>query len=175
MKTAEVIPKNGDKHVFSNFRSMSLLEKLQQDWTDPFTNRRNSQWNRQKHYSISIFVNFKKIFDTIDHYILLDKLSKFGIRGVAHQWIESYLKNRKQYVQINNMNSELSDRNCGVPQGSVLDPKLFILYLNDIVNVSKLFKCILFADDTTFLFSGKNIIRFQMQLRNNFYTKSNTT
>lgn len=109
----------------------------------------------KKDYFVSIFVDFKKAFDTIDHTILLKKLSKYGIRGVAHKRVTSYLDNRKQFVQINDAKSELLNIICGVPQGSVLGPKLFILYINDIVNVSKILNCLLFADDTTFFYSGK--------------------
>ena len=111
----------------------------------------------KRQYFVSIFVDLKKAFDTIDHTILLKKLSKYGIRGVAHKWVSSYLEKRKQYVQINNVKSELQYIQCGVPQGSVLGPKLFILYINDFVYVSKLLKCILFADDTTLFYCGEDI------------------
>ena len=87
-------------------------------------------------------------FDTIDHHILLKKLDHYGMRGVVQDWLSSYPSNRKQYVQINNSKSGLLDVLCGVPQGSILGPKLFILYLNDISNVSHILNFILFADDT---------------------------
>lgn len=111
----------------------------------------------KKHYLVSIFVALQKAFDTLDHKILLHKLYKYGIRGVAHQWVTSYLKNRSQFVEIANIKSNNCNITCGVPQGSVLGPILFLLYVNDIVSVSQLLRCILFADDTTLFYSGKNI------------------
>uniref|UniRef100_A0A8C6MKE1 Reverse transcriptase domain-containing protein n=1 Tax=Nothobranchius furzeri TaxID=105023 RepID=A0A8C6MKE1_NOTFU len=110
-----------------------------------------------KNHFISVFIDLKKAFDVIDHSRLLLKLHRYGIRGVAHQWVNSYLRNRKQFVQINNAKSELKDIYYGVPQGSVLGPKLFILFINDLVNVSNLLGTVLFADDTTLFYSGLNI------------------
>lgn len=71
--------------------------------------------------------------------------------------MKSYLDDRYYYVQLNNVKSNQLKVTCGVPQGSLLGSKLFILYINDICNVSKLLKCILFADDTTLYCSGKNL------------------
>ena len=88
----------------------------------------------------------------MDHEILIKKLNFYGVRGgVGNDWIESYLTNRKQFVEINGCASELLNVARGVPQGSILGPQLFVLYINDICNVSKLAKFILFADDTYIL------------------------
>ena len=81
----------------------------------------------------------------------LKKLHFHGVRGVAHKWILNYLENRKQFVNFNNCDSEILNVSCGVLQGSILGPKLFIMYINDICKVSKVSKFILFADDTNLL------------------------
>ena len=85
------------------------------------------------------------------------KLNFYGIRGVAEKWIESYLSDRKQFVKICESSSNALGVSCGVPQGSVLGPRLFILYINDICNVSKILKLLLFADDTNILYSDENV------------------
>ena len=77
--------------------------------------------------------------------------------GVAQEWIQSYLENKKQFVSFNNCRSEILNVSCGVPQGSILEPKLFILYINDISKVSQVFKYILFADDTNLLCCDKDL------------------
>lgn len=106
--------------------------------------------------TIGIFIDLKKAFDTVNHPILLKKLEKYGIRGNANAWIESYLSQRNQYVNINGQNSEMLPISCGVPQGSILGPKLFILYVNDMCNASELFEYVLFADDTNLFCSDEN-------------------
>ena len=119
-----------------------------------------------KNITIGVFIDLKKAFDTIDHKLLLQKLEFYGVRGAANDWVKSYLSCRKQFVQVDEHASKLLDIICGVPQGSVLGPKLFILYINDLCNVSNLVKYVLFADDTNIFKSGKNIHDLSKEISN---------
>ena len=111
-----------------------------------------------------MFIDLKKVFDTVDHELLVEKLNIYGIRGVANKWLQNYLANRKQYVVIHDDCSDLLDMTCGVPQGSVLGPILFLIYINDICNVSDVVKCVLFADDTNIFCSERNLTDLQLTL-----------
>ena len=107
--------------------------------------------------TLGIFLDLSKAFDTINHDILLYKLEYYGFRGVALDWFKSYFINRKQFVRYQMHDSYHKIINCGVPQGPILGPLLFTLYINDIVNTTSLLELILFADDTTLLFSHPDI------------------
>ena len=111
-----------------------------------------------------VFIDLKKAFDTVDHELLVEKLKVYGIRDVANKWLQNYLTNRKQYVVIDDHSSDMLDMTCGIPQGSVLGPILFIIYINDICNVSDVVKCVLFADDTNIFCSEKNDTDLQLTL-----------
>ena len=95
-----------------------------------------------------ISIDLQKAFDTVNHHILLKKMEHYGIRGTALNWFNSYLSNRKQFVSVNGHSSSLCEVSCGVPQGSVLGPLLFLIYINDLPNSSNLFSFFHFADDT---------------------------
>ena len=106
---------------------------------------------------LRVFLDFSKAFDTVDHKILLSKLYHYGIRGLALDWFKSYLTDRKQFVSFNGSLSKEDIIKCGVPQGSILGPLLFLLYINDMVNASVILFALLFADDTSVFVSGKNL------------------
>ncbi len=93
--------------------------------------------------------DLSKALDTLDHKILLVTLKYYGIIGVAYRLMDSYITNRKQYIDIDDVQSDMLTVTTGVPQGSILGPLLFIIYLNDIANTSNLFNFIFYADDTT--------------------------
>ena len=117
----------------------------------------------QNNVACGIFVDLQKAFDTVNHDILLDKLNYYGFRGIINTWFRSYLHERKQSVCINGFESEIKSIHHGVPQGSVLGPILFLLYINDLnkcINFSDTFH---FADDTNFL----NISNDYRTLQNN--------
>ena len=111
-----------------------------------------------KETTLGCFIDLSKAFDTVNHDILLQKLYYYGVRGTAHNWFKSYLSNRKQLVRINNHSSSFNNIICGVPQGSILGPLLFLVYINDLPLISShcKIKFILFADDTSILFKTKN-------------------
>ena len=102
-------------------------------------------------FGCGIFVDLRKAFDTVNHEILLIKLEHYGIRDSMLKWFQSYLFDRKQFVTFNGVSSELLVNSCGVHQGSVLGLLLFLLYINDLPNISKILNFYLFADDTNIL------------------------
>ena len=112
-------------------------------------------WN----YVISIFIDFTKAFDTVDHDILLQKLDRYGVRGHANHFIKLYLSNRKQYTVINGERSEVEDIIYGVPQGSVLVPLFFALYINDMYRSVGSDVVRLFADDNVLFLQGNDLIK----------------
>ena len=101
----------------------------------------------------NIYVDLLKAFNTINYDILLDKLSYYEISGRALKLLKSYLLDRKQYVVYNNCNSNLVDITTGVPQGSILGPLLFSIFINDLIHVTEKLKLLMYADDTTIYFN----------------------
>ena len=107
-------------------------------------------------FVLGVFLDFSKAFDTVDHDILFQKLEFYGIRGLPLNWFKSYLSKREQFVEYNGATSTRERIVCGVPQGSILGPLLFLLYINDLSNASNKVFSLLFADDSNMFLSGKN-------------------
>ena len=105
---------------------------------------------------IGIFLDFSKAFDTVNHSVLLDNLYHYGIRDNALEWFRSYLTGRKQFVTYNGISSGQKTVKCGFPQGTILGPLLFLLYINDLYHVCNNSIPILFADDTNLFFSDSD-------------------
>ena len=134
----------GFRHKYStNHTLLSIVEKI----------RENLDNNT---FSCGVFVDLEKAFDTVNHKILLKKLEHYGIRGQANSWFSSYLTSRKQMVVLDGVLSPLLDITCGVPQGSILGPLLFLIYINDMHQAVKFSTVYHFADDTNFLYHHKN-------------------
>ena len=191
-KIARVIPvyKNkGDKHLYENYRPISLLpifskimERLIYNKVFDFLVRYEILFESQygfrsghntthatldfvktiedaiehNNYSIGVFCDLSKAFDTLNHDILLMKLDYYGIKGKEWQWFHSYLNGRCQYVEFNGHKSTTLPLETGVPQGSILGPLLFLLYINDLPSATTM-KSVIFADDTNLLISGNNL------------------
>ena len=142
------IKKNKILHKFQyGFRNNSSTEMAITQITEDITNNLQSG-----QITCTIFLDLKKAFDTVDHQILLSKLHNYGIRGLPAKLINNYLTNRTQQTIIGNSKSNITHITCGVPQGSILAPTFFNLYINDIINCSN-FSIKLFADDACLTYS----------------------
>src|ERR1043165_1332461 len=127
------------------------------------------------HFSIGIFLNLSKAFNTVNHEILISKLNHYGIREICLNWIRDYLRNRKQCISYNGHASSMLDVKCGVPHGSILGPLLFLIYVNDISHTSTTLQFLMFADDTNMFMSSKSLVelvdKFNIELQkvNNWF------
>lgn len=140
---------NAEQYGFRKNKSTSLALI---DFTNSVFNAMNNG-----NSVLGIFLDFSKAFDTIDHHILLTKLSGLNFNQTSIQLLKSYLTNRKQVTVINEAVSTSKDINCGIPQGSILGPTLFLIYINDLPKITKLLKPILYADDTNLFFEAKDL------------------
>ena len=136
----------------TNHAIISIVQKIQEAIKD-------------KNIAIGIFIDLQKAFDTVNHLILLEKLNHYGISGITNAWFKSYLTDRKQFVSIDGVDSDYTTIEHGVPQGSVLGPLLFLIYINDLHQCIKNSNTLHFADDTNLLFippkrlRNKNLVR----------------
>ncbi len=115
--------------------------------------------------------DLQKAFDTVDHYIMCDKLAAIGVNSSSVEWFRSYLTCRTQVVSVNGVLSSSMNITCGVPQGSILGPLLFLIYVND-MEISVKCKLLLYADDSALLVSGKDILSIQQELSFNLQSVS---
>lgn len=107
-------------------------------------------------FALGIFLDLSKTFDTVNHNVLLLKLLRYGFQGDVIKWFTSYILNRSQFVYFNNCMSNKAVMTCGVAQGSILGPLLFLIYLNDLAVASSSISPFLFADDTNLFLYHKH-------------------
>ena len=127
----------------------------------------NRTWTRVCSPVVSLLI-YKKRLILVDHAILLQKRFHYGVRGIVNDWFSSYLINRVQTTQIGSHVSEKENTLCGIPQGSVLGPLLFLIYVNDIYKASKKLESFLFADDTNLLYANKNLRSLETVMNDEF-------
>ena len=125
-----------------------------------------------KLYTCSVFLDIRKAFDSVDHTILINKLEKYGVRGLPLKLIKSFISERVQSVIIKSTRSNERKVNCGVPQGSVLGPVLFLCYINDLPLLSEL-NSSLFADDACLSLSDKSLKTLELRINNELLKISN--
>ena len=125
-----------------------------------------------KAFVCGVFVDLQKAFDTVDHNILLHKLSHYGIRDIANCWFSTYLPNRKQFVTINGFDSGIQGFQCGGPQGSVLGP-LLLIYINNLHYAIKFSQTFHFADNTCLLNIQNAISKINRSLKLSFWLNAN--
>ena len=124
-----------------------------------------------KLFTLGLFVDFSRAFDCVDHELLLEKLNRYGIRGIPLKFFSSYLENWTQIVKLNNMYSRKGEVDKGVSQGSILGPLLFIIFSNNLANYIGNISgshLVSYADDTNILLTEKSIKRLQLLTQNTY-------
>ena len=111
----------------------------------------------QGQFTCCLFIDLEKAFDTVNYDILLPRLERYGFRGVVNDWFKSYLIGRRQYTAVNGCIPDANQVLCGIPQGSVLGPLLFLLYINDLYKSSSKIHFYLFADDTSVTYANVDL------------------
>ena len=111
-----------------------------------------------------MFIDLRKAFDTVDHGLLLDKLTTVGVSGPEHQWFADYLRNRTQVVEFHGVTSNPEGVSIGVPQGSILGPLLFILHVNDLPEAVSECSILMYADDTVLFYSSSQVSTIELKL-----------
>ena len=119
----------------------------------------------QGKYTLGIFIDLSKEFNTINYNNLLEKLKAYGIQSENLKWFKSYLSNRKQFISYNHSKTEMKTVKCGVPQGSILGPLSLLIFVNDLNNSTKVLDSVLFADNTN-LFCSDSDIRAVFEIAN---------
>ena len=178
------------QYHYSQISVYKLFEKLIHNWLSKFLEENKCLFSKQfgfrnKHstthalidltenirkaldddeFACGVFLDFQKAFDTVNHKILLKKLEHYGVRGHALKWFTSYLSGRKQYTTVSNIDSQLKDISYGVPQGSVLGPLLFLIYINDLNRAITYSYIRHFADDTSILYRDKSLRKINQRI-----------
>ena len=156
---SKIFEKIVHKQITKYFKENKLFYKSQYGFRDEHSTElasvelidRVMEAFQKKRSPLAIYMDLSKAFDTLDHKILTHKLEYYGIKGKELNWFKSYLSDRKQFVEIDSVRSDYQTITTGVPQGSVLGPLLFLIYMNDIDEASSALNSILFADDSTFM------------------------
>ena len=162
---SKILEKIMCNHLYKYLTDNSILYKKQFGFQEGHSTEHavvqltDQIWNNfeSKQYTLGVFVDLSKSFDTVNHKNVISKLENYGIRGDNLLWFVSYLTNQIQFIKYNNLNTSFQKIACGIPQGLVLRPLLFLIYVNDLKDASKSLDYILFTDHTNYLYFHKNI------------------